>query len=402
MTSPDQPSAPRKSRALLVASLMLLAFNLRPSLAALGPVLPEVVRDAGLSNLGAGILSTAPVLCLGIFCPLAPWLGRRMGPERAIFALLVVLAAGTAMRALPGNVALFTGSILVGIGIGVINVLVPVLIKRDFGNRVPLMMAAHSMMLCAGGTLGAAVSVPIEQALDGSWSASLAAWAIPALAALLLWLPHVGRGGMPNAMAVMRVRGLWRNRLAWDVSLFMAFQSAAFYAGAAWLPTIMRARGLSPADAGLALSVSILVQIVSAFATPPLAMLGRDQRPAVLISQALLAVGIGGFLFAPLSWTWAMAVILGLGQGALFALALTMILLRARDAHVATQLSSMVQGVGYTVAAWASLVCGLVYGTAHGRESVAILFAVLSVAGTITGFGAGRNAQVAVRVESRA
>jgi CP family cyanate transporter-like MFS transporter len=397
---PPSPSRAR-SRALLVTSLMLLAFNLRPSLSGVGPVLPEIIRDVGLSTVGASLLTTLPVLCLGVFSPVAPWLGRRLGVERAILAFLVVLTVGTVLRGVPGELALFTGSILIGIGISIINVLVPGLIKRDFGGRAALMMGVHSMMLCAGGTLAAAVAVPLEQALDGSWAIGFALWGLPALAAVLLWLPHLPRRVRYDTRAGYRVRGLWRNRLAWQVSLFMAFQSAVFYAGISWLPPILRERGLTPQEAGLAISIAIFVQLGSSMAAPPLAALGRDQRPAVLISEFLLAVGVIGFLFAPLSMVWGLAVVFGLGQGALFALALTMIVLRSRDAHVAAQLSSMVQGIGYTIASGGSLVTGLVYGMAGGREAVGVLFILLLLAGSISGWGAGRNALVEASVESR-
>ena len=394
-------AAPLRSRALLVASLMLLAFNLRPALSGLGPVLPEIIRDVGLSTVGASILTTAPVLCLGVFSPIAPWFGRRLGIERAIMVFLVVLTAGTVLRGVPGEAPLFAGSILIGIGIGIINVLVPGLIKRDFGGRAALMMGVHSMMLCAGGTLAAAAAVPVAQYFGGSWSTGLALWGLPALAAILLWLPHLPRRVRYDNRSGFRVRGLWRNPLAWQVSLFMAFQSAVFYAGVSWLPPILRERGMTPADAGLAISIAIFVQLGSSLAAPPLAALGRDQRPAVLISELLLAVGVLGFLFAPLPMVWALAVVLGLGQGALFALALTMIVLRSRDVHVAAQLSSIVQTVGYTIASGGSLVAGLVYGAAGGREAVGVLFGALILAGSVCGWGAGRNALVGASVESR-
>jgi len=395
-------ATPLRHRALLVASLMLLAFNLRPALAALGPVIPEVIHDLGLSPLGASVLSTAPVLCLGVFSPIAPWLGRRLGVERAILVFLVLLAVGTALRGVPGGIALFGGSILIGIGISIINVLVPGLIKREFAGGAALMMGVHSMMLCAGGALGAAASVPLEQVFDGSWAVGLAAWGLPAVAAVLLWLPHLPRREERGRQGSgFRVRGLWRDRLAWQIALFMAFQSAVFYAGVSWLPPILRARGLEARDAGLVISIAILVQLGSSFLAPPLSTIGRDQRPAVIVSQILLAIGLAGFLFAPLSWIWVLAVILGLGQGALFALALTMIVLRSKDAHVAAQLSSMVQGVGYTIASGGSLVAGLVYGTNGGIVSVAVLFGALILAGSICGWGAGRNAQVHATVEAR-
>ncbi len=124
---------------------------------------------------------------------------------------------------------LFTGSILGGVAIGIINVLVPGLIKRDFPNRISLMLGVHAMMLCAGGALGAGAAVPLEQVFDGSWGASLAFWGLPALASFLLWLPLVPKRSAEQTGARFHVRGLWRDGLAWQVTLFMAFQSAIFY-----------------------------------------------------------------------------------------------------------------------------------------------------------------------------
>lgn len=398
--APAPPSSsPLRSRALLLASLILLGFNLRPAFSALGPVLPELMADTGLSKFGASMLSTVPVLCLGLFGPLAPKLARRFGVEWTLIGSLVVLAAGTALRGIPTAPALFAGSILLGSAIGVANVLVPGLIKRDFADRTALLMGIHTMMLCLGGSVAAGVAVPLEHLLGGSWSGSLAFWAIPALAAALLWLPHLPRRGANSGVRRFVVRGLWRDPLAWQLTLFTAFQSAVFYAGVAWLPPILRARGLDAEDAGLVISVSILVQLISSFAAPALATRGRDQRVAALVFEAVMGVGLLGVLYAPLSTIWLWSVVLGLGQGAVFALALTMIVLRAADSHVAAELSSMVQSVGYTVASVGSLAAGLVYGQSSGREEIAILFIVLLVAGTAAGWGAARNLHVGAVVE---
>ena len=359
------------------------------------------MRDTGLSTFATSVLSTAPVLCLGIFGPLAPGISRRLGPERTVLAFLIVLAIGTALRGLPGTPSLFAGSILAGIGIGIINVLVPGLIKRDFPNRTSLMLGVHAMMLCAGGALGAGVAVPLEQAFAGSWGGSLAFWSLPAIASTLLWLPLVPRTRGDRRAGGFHVRGLWRDPLAWQVTLFMAFQSALFYAGLGWLPPILRARGLNAEDAGLVVSTSIVVQLVSSFAAPPLAAMGRNQRLAVIIAEVVMAAGLLGLLFAPISAVWLFAATLGIGQGAAFALALAMIVLRSKDSHVAAQLSSMVQGVGYTVASSASLLTGLVYGSPGGRDAVGALFMVLAVAGLAAGWGAGRNLFVNAKVEAR-
>jgi hypothetical protein len=75
-TSRRTPAAmPR--RWLLVAGLVLVALNLRPALTSVSPVLADIRATLGLSATGAGLLTTLPVLCLGLFAPLAGWLARR-------------------------------------------------------------------------------------------------------------------------------------------------------------------------------------------------------------------------------------------------------------------------------------------------------------------------------------
>ncbi len=380
-----------RGRALLAIGLVAVAFNLRDLFASMGTLLAEASRGDGLSALGASLVTMLPVLCLGIFAPLAPPLARRLGTEWTVMLALAAIALGTGMRGLAPASALFAGSILAGLGIAVANVLLPGIIKRDFADRTAGAMGLYSMLLCVSGTLGAGVSAPLMNALGGSWRAALGFWAWPALAAAVIWLPQLARRNGADRGGHGAVRGLWRNGLAWQVTLFMAFQSAGFYAGLGWLPELLRERGLGTQQAGYVMSVSIFLQIVAALAAPPLAARGRDQRLATLASMLITAAGIAGYFYGPMSGIWLWAALLGLGQGAAFAVALTLIVLRASDAQVAAQLSSMVQTVGYIVAAFGSLIAGMVYDWTGGWGALALLFFALVVVGAISGWGAGRS-----------
>src|SRR5689334_9975426 len=189
--SPVQaPASARGMRGLLLAfGLVLVALNLRPALASLGPLLPDVIRDTGITAVGASILTTAPVLCLGLFGFLAPKIAGRLGTERAILAFLIVLAAGTALRGVLSFPGLLAGSIIAGAAIGIIGVLLPGLVKRDFPDKASLMTGIYTMALCAGAAFASGSAVPFQQAMGGSWPAALAVWAIPALLSALIWLP---------------------------------------------------------------------------------------------------------------------------------------------------------------------------------------------------------------------
>ncbi len=101
-----------------------------------------------------------------------------------------------------------------------------------------------------------------------------------------------------------------------------------------------------------------------------------------------------GLLFAPLWSVWFWAALQGVGQGGLIAVALTVIVLRARDSHVAAQLSGMAQCVGYLLAAAGPLLVGLIHGWTGGFAWSAVLFVLLGAGAAVNGWFAGRALHV--------
>jgi CP family cyanate transporter-like MFS transporter len=374
---------------LLGAALVLIAFNLRTPVTSLGPVLPDALRAVGLSTAGASLLTMLPSLCFGLFSPVAPRLSRFLGMERAVLVALVVLMAGTALRGAGGSVSLFAGQILGCAGIGVINVLLPSLVKRDFPRQVALITGLYVMAMAVGAAFAAGATVPLEKLL-GSWAAALSLWALPALIATVLWLPQLAAPCEETSATSRRRLSLWSDGLAWQVTLFMGLQSSLAYIVFGWLAPILRDRGLSPVDAGLALSISIVAQALASLVAPSLATLGKDQRPAVAALSVLCVASLLGCLYAPLSAVWVCSVLLGLSQGGLFPIALMLIVLRAPDAHLTRQLSSMAQGVGYILASAGPLLAGLLHAWMGNWTGLAVLVIGLGAAMLLAGLGAGR------------
>ncbi|MCY1411793.1 putative transporter YycB [compost metagenome] len=383
---------------LLLLGLVLVALNLRPALSSMAPLLSEVSHSLGLSAAQAGLLTTLPVLCLGLFAPLAPILARRFGSERVVLGILVMLAAGIALRSSMGTFGLFAGSIMAGASIGVIGVLLPGIVKRDFPKQAGAMTGVYTMALCLGAAMAAGSTVPLSEHLGNSWALGLGFWLVPALVAALFWLPQAKQGHGAHQVAY-RVRGLFRDPLAWQVTLYMGLQSSLAYIVFGWLPSILISRGLTPTEAGLVLSGSVIVQLVSSLTAPWLATRGRDQRPAILIVMLLTLTGLFGCLYAPIQGLWGWAVVLGLGQGATFSLALTLIVLRSRDSHVAANLSGMAQGIGYTLASMGPFAVGVVHDLTGGWDAVGWIFGVVGVGAIVAGLGAGRALYVQVESE---
>ncbi|GLX88796.1 MFS transporter [Pseudomonas fragi] len=380
---------------LLLLGMVLVALNLRPALSSMAPLLGEVSEYLGLSAAQAGLLTTLPVLCLGLFAPLAPILARRFGTERVVLGILLVLGAGIVLRSYLGETGLFAGSILAGASIGVIGVLLPGIIKRDFAGHAGTMTGVYTMALCLGAALAAGATVPLSHYFDDSWQLGLGFWAVPAVIAAIFWLPQAGkRNGAHNV--AYRVRGLLRDPLAWQVTLYMGLQSSLSYIVFGWLPSILIGRGLTPTQAGLVMSGSVIVQLVTALTAPWLATRGKDQRLAIVLVMSMTLAGLFGCLYAPLDGLWGWAIVLGLGQGGTFSLALTLIVLRSRDAHVAANLSGMAQGIGYTVASMGPFAVGLVHELTGGWNAVGWIFAVVGIGAIIAGLGAGRAKYVNV------
>ncbi|QWA27698.1 CynX/NimT family MFS transporter [Pseudomonas sp. RC3H12] len=380
---------------LLLLGLVLVALNLRPALSSMSPVLGQVSEGLGLSASQAGLLTTLPVLCLGLFAPLAPILARRFGSERVILGILLTLALGILVRSALGATGVFLGSLMAGASIGIIGVLLPGIVKRDFPQHAGTLTGVYTMALCLGAAMAAGATVPLTRHFDDSWALGLGFWVLPALLAMLVWLPQSRQGHGVHKVAY-RVQGLWRDPLAWQVTLYMGLQSSLAYIVFGWLPSILIGRGLSPTEAGLVLSGSVIVQLVSSLSAPWLATRGKDQRLAIVVVMLVTLGGLFGCLYAPLEGLWGWAILLGLGQGGTFALALTLIVLRSKDAHVAANLSSMAQGVGYTLASMGPFAVGLVHDLTGGWGAVGWIFAVLGIGAIVFGLGAGRALHVGV------
>jgi len=387
---------PRAS-VLLAIGMVLLAANLRPAAAAVGPLIDRIRADTGLSATGAGVLTTLPVLCFGALAPLAPALARRFGERTTAALALVVLLAGLLVRLVPGLGFLFFGTALAGAAIAVGNVLLPVLVRVNFPERIGLLTSMYTTALVGFAALAAGISVPVADAFGGGWRPGLAIWALPAAVALAVWAPQLGRrrpAAPSPAGQVTGIRPLLRDPVAWAVTLFFAAQSAGFYATLAWLPSVFHSHGVSTSNAGFLLSLSLIVGLLPALTVPSLAARAPDQRVFVLVFVTMIAVGWLGIILAPTTAPYLWVVILGIGQNACFPLALTKIVLRGGTVTSTAGLSTLVQTVGYLIAAVAPLAIGAVHDLTGSWTPALVVLLALVVPQTIIGLAAARNRTV--------
>ncbi|MDN2484821.1 CynX/NimT family MFS transporter [Kosakonia sacchari] len=383
-----------KQSVLLIAGILMIATTLRVTFTGAAPLLDAIRAEYGLTTAQTGMLTTLPLLAFALISPLAAGVARCFGMERSLFAAMVLICLGIALRSLPSALLLFTGTAIIGCGIALGNVLLPGIIKRDFAQHVAKLTGAYSLTMGAAAALGSSVVVPLAQ-YGAGWHGALLMLMIFPLLALLLWLPRL-RHGAPAALSsagALHNRGIWRSWLAWQVTLFLGINSLIYYIVIGWLPSILIAQGFSDAQAGSVHGILQLATAMPGLLVPLVLHRLKDQRGIAVVVALLCAVGSLGLWLVPdhaTLWT----LVFGFGSGATMILGLTFIGLRASTAHQAAALSGMAQSVGYLLAACGPPLMGKIHDASGDWHLPLLACAVLSVVMAVCGAFAGRDREV--------
>lgn len=386
---------------IVIAGIVLAALNLRPAITSLGALLKEVREGLGMSGTVAGLLTSVPSLCFAVFGIAAPRLARRFGPGAVVCGGMAAIAAGLALRPFTGGTAGFlAASALALAGIAVGNVLMPVVIKSWFPDRVGPMTGLYSMALALGTSLAAAVTVPMTAALGGSWQSGLAVWAGLAAVAVLPWLAVVRRrpaapgasadGAGTAAEPPVRITS---SPTAWALAVFFGLQATAAYVTMGWMPQIFRDAGVSAGTAGVLLAVTMAMGVPLSFVLPRLATRMRHQGPLAVGLAACGLAGYAGLWLAPAAGAWVWALLMGIANCS-FPLALTMIGMRSSSSAGVAKLSAFVQSVGYLISLPGPLLVGALYQHSGGWGLPIALMAGLLVPQMAVGMLAGRDRRI--------
>ncbi|QIB46588.1 MFS transporter [Streptomyces aureoverticillatus] len=410
---------------LVVVGIVLAALNLRPAITSLGALLEEVRDGLGMSGTLAGLLTSVPPLCFAVFGSLAPRFARRFGPSAVVCAGMAAIATGLLIRPfLGGTVGFLAASGLALMGIAVSNVLMPVIVKRWFPDRVGSMTGLYSMALALGTSLAAAVTVPVTDALGGSWRTGLAVWAALAVVAVVPWIPLARRRGADPAVAGQERAAAGRedaatgrkpsaapredegmrithSRTAWALACFFGLQATAAYITMGWLPQIFRDAGVPAGEAGVLLAVTMAMGVPLAFVIPRVATRLSHQGPVVVALGACGLAGYAGLYFAPAGGAWAWALLCGVSNCA-FPLALTMVGMRARSSVGVAKLSAFAQSTGYLISIPGPLLVGVLYQHSGGWGLPIALMACLMVPQIAVGILAGRDRTIEDEVAAKA
>ncbi|MEV4623188.1 MFS transporter [Asanoa sp. NPDC049573] len=401
----------RWSAAAWLAAVLLAALNLRPAIASVPPIVDAIRDSLGLSGSAAGVLTSVPVVCMGLFAPAAAWAAGRWGTGPTMAFALALLAAATAVRPLAGAGLLYAATVFAGVAIAVGGALMPALVRTRFPTRVGPVTGLYTTALISGALIGAGGTEPLRTALGGSWRAALAIWAVPAVLALVVWLlvrpsseaarpsseaaPPSSEAALPAA--VDRDWTPWRDRGAWLVTLYMGGQSLLYYAPLAWLAARYTDLGWAAGRAGGLLALFSATQVAAALVAPALAR--RDPRPAIVAGLLLAIVPLGLIAVTPLSAPALWAALLGIGVGANFALALTVVGQIAPTPAATPKASGMAFFVGYLLASVGPVAVGFLHDLTGGFRAPFLALVGFGLVTLVVGVAAG-NASLAPHREA--
>ena len=345
-----------------------MALNVRTAVSSLSPIIPFIRDDFELSNLAVSFLGMLPPLGFALSGLIAPIITRRIGLEAALLTLLATIALGSVIRAVSGDWSLLSvGTMLALVGMGMGNVLLPVVVRKYFPDRIGSMTALYLVIVSIGAFSPPLIAVPVAEA--AGWRVSLGQWAVVALIASIPWLfalrqnkveEPVVTQALTIPISVRHVK-IWKSPTAMAMVVIWAVSALNGYAIFAWLPQIlMDESGSTPAEAGILLALYAAMGIPAALSMPVLAVRYPNQAPLIYLSGILFFVGYGGLIFLPGFWSWAWVLLAGLGP-ILFPLNLALFNIRTRSQETLLRISGFAQGFGYLAAATGPLVIGVLH-----------------------------------------
>jgi CP family cyanate transporter-like MFS transporter len=376
-------------------SILFIATTLRAPITAVAPLLDMIRGAFSLSPTEVGMLISLPLLAFAVISPFAAKLAQAYGLERSLLAALCITAMGIIYRSAGGIWGLYTGTLIIGSGIAILNVLLPGLLKREFPSKVAMLTAIYALTMGAVAGVSSAIAVPIAHSMELGWRFALGVAILLPVVSGIIWFPLV-RGRLPvvkNASASAHEVKIWRSPIAWQVTLFFGLDSFVNYAAISWLPAILRDAGYSAAEAGTLHGVLQFSTALPALVLIPIIGHLKDQRLAAFVSAVIAMFGLTGFLLAP-GWAFLWTLFLGFGIGAGLILGLAFVSLRAGTSQQTAALSGMAQSIGYFLAASAPPLMGELHQYGGNWHAALAMCAIFCLIMAVLGLYAGRAVRV--------
>ncbi|WP_322536435.1 MFS transporter [Bacillus altitudinis] len=358
-----------------LAALFLAALNLRPIITSVASMMSMIQSDLGVSALTASLLTTLPVLCMGVFAPVATKLSRRFGLERTLFFSIFLITIATGLRGTSQTVTILLMTAFAGgVGISFAGPLLSSFIKKYF-PKSPGIVSVYSISMTVGAALASGLTIPIYLRSEHNLPLALACWAVLGVIAMILWL-GLARKNQQADHADVPLRLPLRNKKAIQFTLFFGFMSSMFYSLTAWISPIALNFGNSPQYAAMLLTIFTLIQIPVALLVP--AIVNRLGKPKLFLILCSLSELIGLiFLLLPMPILPAV-IFLGIGAGGLFPLALMLPIIETRTPEEAGTWSAMSQMGGYIMGGFGPFLIGLIFDiSGHFQAAIVAMLAIV-------------------------
>ncbi|PES79953.1 MFS transporter [Bacillus cereus] len=363
---------------LYILALFFVSINLRIGITSVSPLLETIRQDLNISNFSVSFLTAIPVFCMGTFALLTGKVIKKYGAEKAIMACLILIGFATCMRAFTSSIStLFASSLFIGIGIALAGPLLSGFIKEKFPTKIGLMIGIYSVGMGTGASLSAGLTIPLQHVLKDDWNMALAFWGVLTIIAIIFWYPVMKQKKNTSTQNKKNNSLPLRNTKAWLFTIFFGLQSGIFYSITTWLAPANQSMGVSGEQSGTLITVFTVVQMICSFLIPTLADIYKNRALWLLGSICFVLVGLSLMIY-PLTTPWIPSILLGIGLGGVFPLALMLPLYETKTSEDASAWTAMMQSGGYIMGGFIPVLAGIARDYFDGYTQVFIIMALLS------------------------
>ncbi|QWG99627.1 MFS transporter [Bacillus mycoides] len=363
---------------LYILALFFVSINLRIGITSISPLLETIRQDLNISNFSVSFLTAIPVFCMGTFALLTGKVIRKYGAEKSIMACLILIGFATCMRAFTSSIStLFASSLFIGIGIALAGPLLSGFIKEKFPTKIGLMIGIYSVGMGTGASLSAGLTIPLQHVLKDDWNMALAFWGVLTIIAIIFWYPVMKRKKNTSTQDKKNNSLPLRNKKAWLFTIFFGIQSGIFYSITTWLAPANQNMGVSSEQAGTLITVFTVIQMICSFLIPTLADIYKNRALWLLGSICFVLAGLSLMIY-PLTTPWIPSILLGIGLGGVFPLALMLPLYETKTSEDASAWTAMMQSGGYIMGGFIPVLAGIARDYFNSYTQVFIIMALLS------------------------